>query len=92
MGCKADFAANSLGFGKKFNAHHVTLAARVQPVTGRDELCRGFLARPRINKTRAQHQLVLQLGQVGMLSAPVNVRKAEIKVAQSAAHSNVGQA
>ena len=44
MGCKADFAANSTAIYKKFNARHVTFAARVRAITDRVELCRGPLA------------------------------------------------
>ena len=43
MGCKADFAANSTAIYKKFNARHVTFAARVRAITDREELCRGPL-------------------------------------------------
>ena len=43
MGCKADFAVNSTAIYKKFNARHVTFAARGRAITDREKLCRGSL-------------------------------------------------
>ena len=38
MGCKADFAVNRTALDKKFNARHVTFAARGLAMTGYDGL------------------------------------------------------
>ena len=48
-------------------------------------------ARHGVGKARALFQLVLQLGQVGMRAAPVQLRETEAQPAQGAAHGNVGQ-
>ena len=42
-------------------------------------------------ETGALQQLVVQLGQIGVAAAPVDLRKAKIQPAQGATHGHIGQ-
>src|SRR5205085_8078500 len=49
------------------------------------------LCRLRLGEAHSLRQLVVQLGEIGVVASPVDVGEAEVEIAERAAHGDVGQ-